>query len=73
MMSNVEMEAEGTLGGDKMVLRLLSDDQKARHVNLSWDVLEHLEGNSEFLHDVITANKTYVFQYDPETKWQSLK
>ena len=42
----------------KMVPKLLSD---ARHVDLSWDVLEHLEGNPEFLDNVITGDKTWVF------------
>ena len=54
----------------KMVPKLLSD---ARHVDLSWDVLEHLEGNPEFLDNVITGDKTWVFQYNPETKQQSLQ
>ena len=45
----------------KMVPKLLSDDQEARHVNLSRDILEHLEGNPEFLDDVITGRKTSVF------------
>ena len=45
----------------KMVPKLLSDDQKACHVDLSRDVLEHLEGNPEFLDNVITGGKTWVF------------
>ena len=57
----------------KMVPKLLSDDQKARRVDLSRDVLEQLEGNPEFLDNVITGDETWVFQYDPETKRQSLQ
>ena len=57
----------------KMVPKLLSDDQKARRVDLSRDVLEHLEGNPEFLDNVITGDETWVFQYDRETKRQSLQ
>ena len=57
----------------KMVTKLLSDDQKARRVDLSRDVLEHLEGKPEFLDDVMTGDKTWVFQYYLETKRQRLQ
>ena len=56
----------------KMVPKLLSEDQRARRVDVSRDILEQLEGNPEFLDDVITGDETWVFQYDPETKRQSL-
>ena len=45
----------------KIMPKLLSDDQKARCVDLSRVVLEHLEGNPEFLDNVITGDKTWVF------------
>ena len=49
-----------------IVPKLLSDYQKASRVDLSRDVFEYLESNPEFLDDVITGDKTWVFQYVPE-------
>ena len=57
----------------KMVPRLLTDDQKIRRVNACQDVLEPLEDNTKLLESVITGYKSWVFQYDSETKRQSLQ
>lgn len=57
----------------KMVPRLLTDDQKTRRVNTCKDVLDQLENNTKLLENVITGDESWVFQYDPETKRQSLQ
>lgn len=57
----------------KMVPKLLSDDQKEHRVNVCQDLLEKIGEDPEFLGRVITGDETWVFQYDPETKRQSLQ
>ena len=57
----------------KMVPRLLTDDQKTRRVNACQDVLDQLEVNTKLVENVITGDESWVFQYDPETKRQSLQ
>ena len=37
------------------------------------DILQHLEEDSEMLKRIITGYKSYIFQYDAETKWQSFQ
>lgn len=36
------------------------------------DALENIENNPDFLQNVITCDETWIFQYDPETKRQSM-
>ena len=48
----------------KMVPKLLDDDQ---------DILEHLQTESDLLQRVITGDDSWIFEYDPETKRQSLQ
>ena len=36
------------------------------------DILENFDSNPAFLKKVITGDETWVFEYDPETKRQSL-
>lgn len=57
----------------KMVPRLLTDDQKTRRMTVCQDVLEQLAVNGKLLESVITGDESWVFQYDPETKRQSLQ
>ena len=57
----------------KMVPKLLTDDQKEHRVNVCRDLLERIRDDPEFLGQVITGDETWVFQYDPETKRQSLQ
>ena len=54
-----------------MVPKLLSDDQKARRMQVCEDTHQNIENGSEFLTKVITGDETWVFEYDPETKRQS--
>ena len=36
------------------------------------DILENFHSNPDFLKRVITGDETWVFEYDPDTKRQSL-
>ena len=57
----------------KMVPKLLSDDQKERRVLVCKDILERLETEPNLLGKVITGDESWIFEYDPETKRQSLQ
>jgi hypothetical protein len=52
----------------KMVPRILTNDQKQRWLHISSDLLH----NAEMFHTVITGDDTWCFQYDLETKRQSM-
>jgi len=41
-------------------------------VNCCADTLENIKNDSNFLLNVITCDETWIFQYDPETKRQSM-
>ena len=56
-----------------MVPRLLNEGQKERRVQVSQDILEQLETELKLLKRVVTGNESWIFQYDPLTKRQSLK
>lgn len=56
----------------KMVPKVLSDEQKERRTELCCDLLERIDGEPSFLKSVITADETWIFTYDPETKRQSM-
>ena len=53
----------------KMVPRILTHDQKQRRLHISTDLLR----NAEMSDRVITGDETWCFQYDPETKRQSMQ
>ena len=57
----------------KMVPKLLDDDQKERRVEVCQDILEHLQTEPDLLQRVITGDESWIFEYDPETKRQSLQ
>ena len=52
----------------KMVPRILTHDQKQRRLHISFDLLR----NAEMFDRVISGDETWCFQYDPETKRQSM-
>jgi len=52
-----------------MVRRILTHDQKQRRLHIPADLLR----NAEMFDRVITADETWCFQYDPETKRQSMQ
>ena len=45
--------------------------QKANRLEICQDLLGRLEIEPNFFHKVITGDESWVFDYDPETKWQS--
>jgi hypothetical protein len=49
----------------------LNDDQKARRNEVSVEMLERLETESDFLNRVITGDESWFSEYGPETKRQS--
>jgi histone-lysine N-methyltransferase SETMAR len=53
----------------KMVPRILTHDQKQRRLYISSDLLR----NAEMFDTVITGDETWCFQYDSETKRQSMQ
>ena len=56
----------------KMVPKLLNEGQKERRVLLCQDVLELLETEPNLLKRVVTGYESWIFEYDPLTKRQSL-
>ena len=57
----------------KMVPRLLNEQQKERCVQVCHDILEELETEPNLLGRVITGDESWIFEYDLETKRQSLQ
>ena len=57
----------------KMVPRLLNEGQKERRVQVCQDILEQLETEPNLLKRVFTGNESWIFEYDPLTKRQSLE
>jgi len=53
----------------KMVPLVLAYDQKQHRLHISFDLLR----NAEMFDRVITGDETWCFQYDPETKRQSMQ
>jgi len=54
----------------KMVPKELTEEQKQRRVTICQDLSERQD---DILGHVITGDETCVYQYDPETKWQSVQ
>ena len=52
----------------KIVPRLLTEEQKAQQLNACRDILQQMEADEKLLENVITGDKSWVFQYNPETK-----
>ena len=52
----------------KMVPKEFTKEQKQRRVTICQDLLDRQD---DILGCVITADETWVYQYNPETKWQS--
>ena len=55
----------------KLVPKNVSMEQKANRLEICQDFLGILEIEPNFLHKVIIGDESWVFDYDPETKWQS--
>ena len=57
----------------KIVPRLLNEGQKEQHVQECQDILEQLETEPNLLKRVVAGNESWIFEYNPLTKWQSLE
>ena len=57
----------------KMVPKLLNEGPKERRVQVCQDILEQLETEPNLLKRVVTRNESWIFEYDPLTKRQSLE
>ena len=55
----------------KMEPRLLTEEQKVQRLIACRDIFQQLEADNKLLENVIAGDKSWVFQYDPETKRQS--
>jgi len=55
----------------KLVPKILSVEQKANRLEICQDLQGRLKIEQNFLDKVITGDKSWVFDYDPETKRQS--
>ena len=55
----------------KFVPRLMTDDQKARRVQICQEMFERSEEDENFLSRIITGDESWVYGYDIETKVQS--
>jgi hypothetical protein len=55
----------------KFVTRLLSNDQKEHRVAICSKIKEQNENNPNFMSTIITGDKSWVYEYNSETKQQS--
>ena len=55
----------------KFVPKLLTIEQKQLHLEIAQDMLETVNSDPNFFNTVITGDETWVYGYDPETKFQS--
>jgi len=56
-----------------MVPRNLREQQRDTRVSVCAELLEQVEADPELMERVITGDESWFFQYDPETKRQSLE
>jgi len=54
-----------------MVPKIQTQDQKYNRRDMCLDFLEQIKNDPSFLEHVITGDKTWIFEYDPETKLQN--
>ena len=57
----------------KMVPRLLNEEQMERRVQVCDDILERMKTEPDLLRRVVTGDESWIFEYDPLTKRQSLE
>jgi len=55
-----------------VVPKILTPEQKEHRVNCCADTHENIENDPDFFQNVITCDETRIFQYDAETKQQSM-
>jgi len=56
----------------KMVPRLLTPEQKEIRINICADTVQNIENDPNVLENVITCDESWFFQYDLESKRQSM-
>lgn len=56
----------------KMVPKNLTQEQKDNRMNICSDIMNRLTEEPDLLSKIITCDETWIFQYDPETKCQSM-
>ena len=55
----------------KFVPRVLREDQKERHCHDSREMVELINSDPAVLDALMTSDESWIYSYDPETKWQS--
>ena len=55
------------------MLKILLEDQKQNRVKFCEDMLEKIKDDSDIFRQIITGDETLAFQYNPETKRQSMQ
>ena len=56
----------------KRASKLLTPEQKEIRMNICADILQNNENDPNFLKNVITCDESWFFQYDPESKCQTM-
>ena len=57
----------------KMVPRLLNEGQKERRMQVCQNILKQLETEPNLLKRALTGDESWIFEFDPLTKRQSLE
>ncbi len=58
----------------KMVPKILTADQKQLRMEICNDLLSRIESNGrDWLQNVVTGDESWIFEYDPETRRQSMQ
>ncbi|GBN00081.1 hypothetical protein AVEN_69855-1 [Araneus ventricosus] len=57
----------------RFVPHKLSDEQKQHRVETSGDFIDACDRNPQFLETIVTGDESWCYQYDPETKRQSME
>jgi len=57
----------------KLVPKILTNEQKEDRRNVCLYLLERIENDNNFFKHIITGDETWIFEYDPDTKRQSLE
>ncbi|XP_076061273.1 protein GVQW3-like [Oratosquilla oratoria] len=55
----------------KFIPNLLAEQQKQLHLDIAQDLSDCANSDSDFMKTIITGDDTWVYEYDPETKFQS--
>ena len=55
----------------KFVPRVLTVEQKQQRLLISFELRDRAASDSSFLGNVITGDETWVYGYDPETRFRS--